>query len=252
VSYADWIKSDRLSSEELDILSAMSDTEKDDAFSKLINFGTAGLRGIIGLGTNRMNVYTVSHVTQAIANYMKNKKMNRVVVACDTRNGSKLFMNTTVDVFLANNIEVFVFNKLVPVPVLSFATKELGCNFGVYITASHNTKEYNGYKLYDSTGCQILEDVAEDINYYRDELDVLEQRKRTDKNPEIIADSVFDKFVSCIKKCKIHNDNNLSVTYTGLFGTGNGTVDKLLLDFKSEMECEPFSQLWGLKSDYYE
>ncbi|MFW5762297.1 MAG: phospho-sugar mutase, partial [Cyclobacteriaceae bacterium] len=131
-----------------------------DSFYKNLEFGTGGLRGIMGAGSNRMNIYTVGMATQGLANYLKKVFTDQpisVAIAYDCRNNGKLFAETTANIFSANNIKVYLFEALRPTPELSFAIRELGCKSGVVVTASHNPKEYNGYKVYWEDGAQIID-----------------------------------------------------------------------------------------------
>src|SRR5215213_5776657 len=133
--------------------------ELADSFYRSLEFGTGGLRGLMGVGTNRMNKYTVGMATQGYANYLKQSFPNeevRVAIAHDCRNNSRLFAETTANVFAANGIKVFLFESLRPTPELSFTIRHLGCQGGVVVTASHNPKEYNGYKAYWNDGGQLV------------------------------------------------------------------------------------------------
>lgn len=231
MNYKAWLASKNVANIDKDRINKMTKPEREDAFAKMLDFGTAGLRGIMDVGTNRMNTYVVAHVSQAIASFMKDKQQKNIVIACDTRNNSDIFKNTAVNVFLLNDINVYVFNSVTPIPLLSYAVRKLKCDFGIYITASHNTKEYNGYKVFDKTGCQINEKIVEEVNRYRDATDILAGYEKAKKEPVIIEDSVRKSFIKEIKKCKIHNTNNVNITYTGLYGSGNGFVDRVLMDF---------------------
>ena len=199
-----------------------------DAFDKLIDFGTAGLRGIMEPGQNRINRHTIAHVSQAIANYMKDNNKKRIVIAGDTRNNSDLFEETAADVFKYNGIEVFEFDRLVPISVLSYTTIALCCDFGIYITASHNPAIYNGYKVFDSNGCQILESMAAEINKYREQLNISSQIKETNIPSKIVPNYIIDKFIQTINSYRYNYKNDIKVTYSGLFGTGNNFIDKIL------------------------
>ncbi|MEG0033221.1 MAG: phospho-sugar mutase, partial [Mucinivorans sp.] len=138
----------------------MESDEKEltESFYRSLEFGTGGLRGIMGVGTNRMNIYTVAMATQGLSNYLKKSFAGqiKVAVACDCRNNSELFASTTANVFAANGFTVYKFESLRPTPELSFAVRTLGCQSGVVITASHNPKEYNGYKAYWNDGAQVI------------------------------------------------------------------------------------------------
>ncbi|MFY8127539.1 MAG: phospho-sugar mutase, partial [Chitinophagaceae bacterium] len=133
--------------------------DAEDSFYRNLEFGTGGLRGVMGVGTNRMNKYTVGMATQGMANYLKKSFPNEEIKVCvghDSRNNSRFFAETTANVFAANGIKVYLFPALRPTPELSFAIRSLGCKSGVVCTASHNPKEYNGYKAYWDDGAQLV------------------------------------------------------------------------------------------------
>ena len=155
--YNEWLNLDEDTRSEL--LSIDDDKEIEDRFYKDLEFGTGGLRGIMGAGSNRMNKYTVARASLGLANYFNSKKKDgataekcKIAIAYDSRNNSEFFAKTAAVVYANNGFEVYLFDRLVPVPVLSFTTGYLGCDAGVMITASHNPKEYNGYKVYDNRG----------------------------------------------------------------------------------------------------
>ena len=138
----------------------------EDAFYKDLEFGTGGLRGVIGVGTNRINVYVVARASQGLSNYViKNfaPEERKIAVSYDSRIKSDVFAKVAAEVFAANGIKVFIYPQLMPVPCLSFATRYLGCAAGVMITASHNPAKYNGYKVYGADGCQITSAAANEI-----------------------------------------------------------------------------------------
>ena len=155
--YYEWLEkvSDALL---LDELRKMQNNDEEilSSFYKNLEFGTAGLRGIIGAGTNRMNVYTVGHATQGLAEYVKSVNKNgKVAIAYDCRINSDVFAKKAASVLAANGIKVYIYNELMPTPMLSFAVRELKCDAGIVITASHNPSKYNGYKVYGNDGCQL-------------------------------------------------------------------------------------------------
>ena len=158
-----------------ELQSITDEKEIEDRFYKDLAFGTGGLRGVMGAGSNRMNKYTVGKATLGLAKYLlsKNDGEVSVAIAYDTRNNSQFFAKTAAGVFASQGIKVYIYENIVPVPVLSFTTHYLNCTAGVMITASHNPKEYNGYKVYDKKGCQLCTDDAKaaigfinDINDY--------------------------------------------------------------------------------------
>ena len=156
--YEKWLNSQEIRDEDRAVLAAMNDEEIHEAFYKSVQFGTGGMRGIMGLGTNRLNIYTIRMAAKAMADMLPEKA--KVVVAYDTRNNSKEFAEETAKVMAAAGVKAYLFGEYSPVPLLSFAVRHLGADGGVVITASHNTSEYNGFKAYDETGCQMLPDKA--------------------------------------------------------------------------------------------
>ena len=165
--YKKWLESDEFDEETKQELMTIKDDEKEieDRFYKELEFGTAGLRGVIGAGTNRMNKYTVGKATQGLANYIVEQGVQDkgVAISYDSRKMSKEFSLQTALILAANGIKAYLFENLRPVPELSFAVRELGCTAGVMITASHNPPKYNGYKVYWDDGAQIVPPVDKDI-----------------------------------------------------------------------------------------
>ena len=178
----------------------------EDAFYRDLEFGTGGLRGVIGAGTNRMNVYTVAKASQGLANYI-NKNYNgkkSIAVSYDSRIKSDLFAKVSAEVFAANDIEVHIYPCLMPTPCLSYAVRKLGCNAGIMITASHNPKEYNGYKVYNETGGQILDKEADDILKMIENVDIFGDVKSISLDEALngccsyVDESVYEKYISVI------------------------------------------------------
>ena len=221
-------------------LENMSDSEKEDAFYKNLEFGTGGLRGVLGAGTNRMNVYTVAKASQGLANYiLKNSTENRsVAVSYDSRINSELFSRVCAEVFAANGIKVYLYSQLMPTPCLSFAVRSLKCAAGVMITASHNPAKYNGYKVYGSDGCQITTVAAELILSEIESIDIFGGVSRTDFDSalasgriEYVPDSVYDDYIAEVKKQSVVNneiDRNVAIVYSPLNGTGLKPVTRAL------------------------
>ena len=212
--------------------------ELTESFYRILEFGTGGLRGIMGVGTNRMNIYTVAMATQGLANYIKMKfadmKTPQIAIAYDCRNNSKEFAQITADVMTANGIKVFLFSALRPTPELSFAIRELKCQSGIVVTASHNPKEYNGYKVYWEDGGQIVaphdKNISAEVQKITDISMV--KRKRNAKLIEMLDDSFdeiyLDKVMSLSLSPKlIKKHKNLSFVYTPIHGTGGQVMPKL-------------------------
>ena len=213
--------------------------ELTESFYRNLEFGTGGLRGIMGVGTNRMNIYTVAMATQGFANYIKkmnpNEKELRVAVAYDCRNNSPAFANITADVMSANGIHVFLFDCLRPTPELSFAVRELHCHAGVMVTASHNPKEYNGYKAYWNDGGQLVS--PHDKNVIAEVEKILDPSMVNFKrNPELITllDEKFDDiylekvFGLSLSLDLIKKHKDLKIVYTPIHGTGRRLVPEIL------------------------
>ena len=216
--------------------------ELTESFYKDMEFGTAGLRGIMGVGSNRMNIYTVGTATQGLANYLKKTfegEQVRVAVAHDSRNNSRLFAERVADIFASNGFQVYLFDDLRPVPELSFTIRELQLHSGVVITASHNPKEYNGYKAYWSDGAQVTpphdKNIIEEVAKITHNSQVL-----TGKNPEniTILDETFDKrYIDRIKNDiqlspeSVAKYHDMKIVYTPLHGAGVRLVPMALKEF---------------------
>jgi len=209
-----------------------------ESFYTDLDFGTGGLRGIMGVGTNRINKYTIGIATQGLANYIKKQFPNqtsKVAIAYDSRNQSSFFAQVTADVLSANGIEVHLFSELRPTPLLSFAVRELGCQSGVVITASHNPKEYNGYKVYWEDGAQVLpphdKGIIQEVRAVKGVTDV-----KWEANASLIhaiSDDVENAYLQklndiILSKEEIKSANNLKVVYTSIHGTGITMVPKAL------------------------
>lgn len=211
-----------------------------DRFWQDLAFGTGGLRGVLGAGTNRMNVYTVGKATQGLANFLNSEYTSpSVVIGYDSRINSDRFARIAAEVLAANGIKVYIFPELMPTPIVAYAVKELSCSSGIIITASHNPSKYNGYKCYDSRGYQMTDEAAAKTLEYINACDIFEDVYKTNfdeavKNGiiTILQDSFLDKYFELVKKCCIVPDaaknSDLSVIYTPLNGTGNKQVRRVL------------------------
>ncbi len=224
---------------ELDSI-AGKDDEILDRFYKKLEFGTAGLRGVLGAGTNRMNIYTVGQATQGIADYLNATFENpSVAIAYDSRINSDLFSKETAGIFAANGIKTYIYRELVPTPMLSYAVRELHCASGVIITASHNPAKYNGYKCYDPEGYQMTDAAAAEAYQYIQKVDMFKDIKKigfeeglANGTIEYISDEVYEKFFDLVASKVINPEtaktSGLKVIYTPLNGTGNKPVRKIL------------------------
>jgi len=215
--------------------------ELTDAFYRNLEFGTGGLRGIMGVGTNRMNKYTVGMATQGFANYLKKTYGDaeiKVAIAHDSRNNSRFFAETTANVFAANGIKVYLFESLRPTPELSFAIRSLKCNGGVVCTASHNPKEYNGYKAYWNDGGQLVpphdKNVIKEVEAISSISDV--KWSGGENNITIIGKNIDTEYIKMVKSLSVHPDviakqNDLKIVYTPIHGTGIMLVPEVLKTF---------------------
>lgn len=221
-------------------------------FGGELGFGTAGLRGILGSGSNRMNIYTVGLATQAFAEVLLEKKeKNQVAIAYDSRHGSRLFAATAAEVFAANGIKVYLFNRLMPTPTLSFAVRHLGCDAGVMVTASHNPAQYNGYKAYGSDGGQLTPAAADKIAEKMAKLDCfadvktmpLEEAEQK-KLVETISEEVVHQYLEAVYRLSLNKDREangrLKVAYTPLNGAGLECVTCM-------MEEQGFYEMMGVE-----
>lgn len=243
-NYIKWINSSFLEESEKEIIFNLSETEKKECFSKYLEFGTGGMRGIMGLGTNRMNKYIIRKATQGLSNYLiktcgevgKNKG---VVISFDCRNNSSDFALETALVLCANGIKTYLFSSLRSTPELSFAVRELKCQAGVMITASHNPKEYNGYKVYWEDGGQLVEPqasgIVSEVNNVDEFFDVkiISKEKAIESGLlNILNNKLDEKYLSYVKNESILDirKNNFKLVYSPLHGTGGRPVKKLLSD----------------------
>lgn len=241
--YNEWLKDSYIDEKTKEELKNIEKDEKDieDRFYKNLEFGTAGLRGKLGAGTNRMNIYTISKVTQGISNFIKEKGIsysNRgVAIAYDVRHFSKSFAKTAALVFAANGIKVYLFEDIRPTPELSFAIRHLNACSGVIITASHNPKEYNGYKVYWEDGAQVLSTIADpmtekinEITSFNDIKSIPYEEAINKGLLQIIGKEIDDIYISKVKGLSIRDDvdKNITIVYTPLNGTGNIPVRRVL------------------------
>ena len=218
---------------------ADDNTAIEDRFYRELTFGTGGLRGVLGAGTNRMNVYTVAKATQGLANYLKHEfQCPSVAIAYDSRIHSDLFARTAAEVFSANGIMVYIYPHLMPTPSLSFAVRNLGCSGGVVVTASHNPARYNGYKVYGSDGCQITTEAAKAIQCEIDAVDMFSDVRLTAFSDALdngtiryIGEDTIESYLSAIATASVlpkDYSRNVSIVYTPLNGAGISCVPRCL------------------------
>ena len=219
---------------------ANDEDAKNDRFYRDLEFGTGGLRGVIGAGTNRMNVYTVKKATQGLAEYILSSGAEKsVAISYDSRIKSTYFAKSAAEVLAANGIKVHIYSELMPTPMLSCATRALGCGAGIMLTASHNPAKYNGYKVYGADGCQLTLDAANAVLSKINNIDIFEGVKSVDFEKALcdgmisyIGNDVIDEYYKKVLEQGLHTDlvadSGLKVVYTPLNGTGNKPVRRIL------------------------
>lgn len=241
--YERWLEEDYIDDETKAELNALkgNDAEIEDRFYQSLEFGTAGLRGKLGVGTNRMNQYTVGLTAQGLADtierYGEEAKKRGIVIAYDVRNFSREFSELSAQIFAANGIKVYLFEDIRPTPVLSYAVRELNTISGVMVTASHNPREYNGYKVYWEEGSQILDDVADEILENIEKISDFSAVKKMDLQEGIdqglitmIGEEIDSTYLEKVLGMTINDDidKDISIVYTPLNGTGNVLVQEIL------------------------
>ena len=210
-----------------------------DAFYKELEFGTAGLRGIIGAGTNRMNIYTVGQASQGLADYVNSVTHNgSIVIGYDSRIKSDVFAKAAAEIFAANGLKVYMYSELMPTPMVSFAIRRLKCDAGVMVTASHNPAKYNGYKAYGPDGTQLSPEAADYVLSIMQSVDAFDGVKTTDFDLaikegkiEYISEDIINEYLEAVKTQQIEptlNMSSLKVIYSPLNGTGNKPVREIL------------------------
>ena len=236
--YEKWVNHPNLDARYKDVLENMNEEEKNDAFYTLIEFGTAGMRGLLGPGTNRINIHTIRKATQGYANYIiaagKEACEKGIAIGYDNRHMSREFAFDCADLLAKNNIRSYVFESLRPTPELSFAIRHLGCFGGIMITASHNPKEYNGYKLYDDKGCQLIPSLAaqviDQVNAIEDELAIdancTEEQK---KLITVIGKDVDEEYYKNVLSIQLNPDVNkdIKIVFSPEHGTANIPVQEV-------------------------
>lgn len=238
--YERWLKLAAADADVSEELRRMDETQMEDAFYRDLSFGTGGLRGVIGAGTNRMNIYTVAKASQGLSDYLKkNFSTPSVVIGYDSRIKSELFAKMAAGVFAANGVTVNIWPALMPVPTVSFAVRYLGASAGVMITASHNPSKYNGYKVYGADGCQITTEAAGEILVEIQKLDIFSDVRTGDFDAAVAAgeiryipEEVYTAFVEAVKKQSVlfgeEVNKNVAIVYSPLNGSGLKSVTRIL------------------------
>ena len=240
MEYERWLKYATLDADVAAALKTMDEAGIEDAFYRNLAFGTGGLRGVIGAGTNRMNVYTVAKASQGLADYLnKHFEAPSVAIGYDSRIKSDVFAKVAAGVFATNGVQVHIWPELMPVPTVSFATRHLGTCAGVMVTASHNPSKYNGYKVYGPDGCQITTQAAAEILAEIEKLDIFEDVKTGDFEAGLasgricyIPEAVYTAFVEEVKHQSVlfgeEVDRDVAIVYTPLNGAGLKPVTRTL------------------------
>ncbi len=236
--YNQWLKE---ATEDADLIPELTDIQgkEDEIFDRFyreLEFGTAGLRGVIGAGTNRMNIYTVRKATQGLAQYILSEGGNSAAIAYDSRIKSDLFAREAARVLAANGITVHLYKELMPTPMLSYAVRQLGCTAGIVVTASHNPSKYNGYKAYGSDGCQLSVENSAKVLDFVDQVAMFGGAKLVDFDKALadgtiqyISDQLIEKYLNEVASYAIEPvTTDLKVIYTPLNGTGNKPVRAIL------------------------
>ncbi|MGN0733365.1 MAG: phospho-sugar mutase [Emergencia sp.] len=231
-----WKNSPVLTEEEKNELAQMTDEQLVSAFSSDLEFGTAGLRGVMGLGTARMNVYVIRRATRGLAVYLKNHfEEPKVAISYDSRNNSRLFAEAAAGVLAKAGIRTYMYSEMMPVPVLSYTTRYLNCDAGIMITASHNPKQYNGYKVYAATGGQILDAAADEILAEIMKLDMFEDvdyfsfEEALENGCEFVSEDVYNSFLAEAEEASQFSDErDIEIVYTPLNGSGARPVQDIL------------------------
>ena len=238
--YENWLTLLDLDDDAKAELHAFTEAEKKECFGVDLAFGTGGLRGVLGLGNNRMNIYTVRKATQGLADYLgQSGGAKSVAIAYDSRINSDVFAKEVACVLAANGVQVWIYPRLMPTPALSWAVREQRCSAGVCITASHNPGKYNGYKVYGADGCQITLEMANDITGYIAATDIFQGIRRMDYESglragliQYVSEEILDGFIAAVKKEKINQKSDssipLKVVYTPLNGAGLECVERIL------------------------
>lgn len=238
-----WVNSPEIDDDtKAELKNIIDETELEDRFYKDLEFGTGGLRGIIGAGSNRLNIYTVGKATQGFANYLNNKYTSpKVAIAYDSRHMSKEFSEYAARVLAGNGIKVYLYDRLTPTPMLSYAVRELDCQGGIVLTASHNPKEYNGYKVYGDDGCQVTDVSANEIITFVNNIEsfaqvtVMNIKEAVEKNlVNYIGEEIYNSYIERVKELTIRKElvknhgKDLKIIYTPIHGTGNIPVRRVL------------------------
>ena len=224
-NYEMWLNHPNLNAEEKDELKKLTEQEIKDAFYTDVQFGTAGMRGLMGLGPNRLNIYTIRKATQGYANYLNKNNLKSIAIAYDNRYNSKEFAFDCAKLLASNGIKTYIFDSLRPTPELSYTVRYFNCDGGIMITASHNPKQYNGYKLYDETGCQLIPTLAakviSEVNAIENALDIKPSDNYDESLIKIVNTEVDEAYLKDVSSIQLRKDvdKNFKIAFSPEHGT---------------------------------
>ena len=234
-TYNEWVNNVKDASLQRQLQAMKDDPQKiENAFYKDLEFGTAGLRGTIGVGTNCLNIYTIMRTTMGVSMYMKAHNLDKVAISYDSRIKSKLFAEVASRVLNSQGIKTYLADDCMPTPFCSYMTRYYGCGLGIMITASHNPKIYNGYKVYSADGAQLLEEPSNEISSYVNTINPFEIKVKCLNHykkqglVEYIDEKIIQDYLQCVKQQSLNSMANLNVVYTALNGTGYKLVPRVL------------------------
>jgi phosphoglucomutase len=242
-----------ISTNDMKLLNNFSESYIYDSFHSHVTFGTGGIRAKMGLGSSLLNTYTITRITQGLVNYLKSYHKSKVVIGYDTRNNSRYFNQIVTTVLRSNGIEVFGFKTFIPTPLLSFATQYLKADLGIMITASHNPPEYNGYKIYDENGCQLVPHQAKPIETFINQLPDLIPVPHKLLEPSYVDNVLLNYQQMLMQISSLNSSLNLKVGYSSLHGTGYALSKFVIESLKHtfipvEIECKPDGNFTYVKS----
>jgi len=251
--YKTWSQSPIIELNDLRVIRSYNRNQSQELFFDNLKFGTGGIRARMGLGSNLLNIYTITRITQGLANYLKSNQKSQVVIGYDTRNNSFYFNQIVTTILINNGIKVFGFKSFIPTPLLSYTTQYLKADLGIMITASHNPPQYNGYKVYDNNGSQLVPNQARPIESFINQLPDLISVSSVFLEP-IYVDKTIDAYKSMLMKLSVEKpDERLKVAYSSLHGTGY-TLSKFVIEklnhifLPVERECKPDGNFTHVKT----
>lgn len=231
-----WLNNDNVSEQYKEEIRSLSEKDLQDSFYKDVEFGTAGMRGLMGVGTNRLNEFTIKRAALAYAQFINSRSVNKkVAIAYDNRNNSKLFADISAKVLAKQNIEVVMYDKVMATPLLSYAVRQLDCGGGIIITASHNPKEYNGFKVYNEEGCQLItqyaNEVIKNVNKLDDYLNIdINLNEEEASRISYIDNKLVDEYIETVldSQYNLNSNDDFKIVYSSQHGAGINVIPELL------------------------